>query len=93
VADSTLIDLVGSVAATLTTLAFLPQVIKTLKTRRTRDISTAMWSLFCAGVALWLVYGLLLGAWPLIIANSLTLLLAGTVLTLKLANRRHEDGQ
>ncbi|CAA7614201.1 SemiSWEET transporter [Magnetospirillum sp. UT-4] len=83
-------DLVGSVAATLTTLAFVPQVAKTLKTRSTRDISTAMWSLFSAGVALWLVYGLILGAWPIIIANILTLAMSLTVLAIKLANRGRE---
>ncbi|OAN48436.1 hypothetical protein A6A05_15260 [Magnetospirillum moscoviense] len=87
----TLIDVVGTIAATLTTIAFLPQVIKTLRTRRTRDISTSMWSLFSAGVALWLVYGLLLMAWPIIIANILTLVLAGIVLGIKLSNRGKED--
>lgn len=85
-----LADWVGSVAATLTTLAFVPQVVKTLRTRQTRDISTAMWSMFCAGVALWLAYGVLLGAWPIIVANALTLVLAGTVLAIKLANRGRE---
>jgi MtN3 and saliva related transmembrane protein len=83
-------DLVGSVAACLTTLAFVPQVVKTLKTRHTRDISLAMWVLFCLGVALWLVYGLLLVAWPIIFANAATLVLAGTVLGIKLANRDRE---
>ncbi|MBF0325635.1 MAG: SemiSWEET transporter [Alphaproteobacteria bacterium] len=87
----TLIDVVGTIAATLTTIAFLPQVIKTWRTRRTRDISTSMWSLFSAGVALWLVYGLLLTAWPIIIANILTLVLAGIVLGIKLSNRGKED--
>ncbi|CAA7614437.1 conserved membrane hypothetical protein [Magnetospirillum sp. LM-5] len=87
----TLIDVVGTIAATLTTIAFLPQVTKTLRTRRTRDISTSMWTLFSAGVALWLVYGLLLMAWPLIIANVLTLVLAGIVLGIKLSNRGKED--
>lgn len=87
----TLIDVVGTLAATLTTIAFLPQVIKTLRTRRTRDISTSMWTLFSAGVALWLVYGLLLTAWPIIVANLLTLVLAGIVLGVKLSNRGKED--
>jgi MtN3 and saliva related transmembrane protein len=81
---------VGSIAAALTTIAFVPQVVKTLRTRQTRDISTAMWSLFCAGVGLWLVYGLLLGAWPIILANAATLVLAGTVLVVKLRNRGKE---
>lgn len=88
-----LTDAVGAVAATLTTLAFLPQVVKTLKTRRTRDISTSMWSMFCAGVALWLAYGLMMGAWPLIAANLLTLILAGIILGVKLANRGRDGGE
>ena len=86
-----LTDIIGTVAATLTTASFLPQVVKTLKTRRTRDISTAMWSAFCAGVALWTVYGVLLGQWPIIVANVLTLALASTVLAVKLSNRGKED--
>jgi MtN3 and saliva related transmembrane protein len=85
-----LVDLVGSTAAALTTLAFVPQVVKTVRTRHTRDISAAMWALFCAGVALWLVYGVLMAAWPIIIANAATLCLAGTVLVIKLANRGKE---
>ncbi len=88
-----LTDAVGAVAAALTTLAFLPQVVKTLKTRRTRDISTSMWSMFCAGVALWLAYGLMMGAWPLIAANLLTLVLAGIILGVKLANRGRDGGE
>jgi MtN3 and saliva related transmembrane protein len=93
VADMGLTDAVGAVAAALTTLAFLPQVVKTLKTRRTRDISTSMWSMFCAGVALWLAYGLMMGAWPLIAANLLTLVLAGIILGVKLANRGRDGGE
>ena len=85
-----LVDLVGSLAAALTTVAFVPQAIKTVRTRHTRDISAAMWLLFSAGVALWLVYGVMMGAWPIIVANAVTLGLAGTVLAVKLANRGKE---
>ncbi|HLO75145.1 MAG TPA: SemiSWEET transporter [Magnetospirillum sp.] len=81
---------VGAIAATLTTLAFVPQVVKTLKTRHTRDISLSMWVLFSAGVALWLVYGLLMAAWPVIAANAATLVLALIVLGVKLSNRGRE---
>lgn len=77
-------DLTGTLAATLTTVSFIPQVWQVLKTRHTADISLAMYGLFTAGVALWLVYGLMLSAWPIIIANSITLLLAGMVLVMKL---------
>lgn len=81
---------VGSTAALLTTLAFVPQVVKTLKTRHTRDISLSMWVLFSAGVALWLAYGILLMAWPVIAANAATLVLSLIVLAVKLANRGKE---
>lgn len=87
----TWLDVIGAIAGGLTTLAFVPQVVKTLRTRQTRDISTAMWTLFCAGVALWLVYGVILGAWPIIVANLLTLVLAGMVLAVKLANRKRDQ--
>ena len=79
-----LIDLIGSVAAVLTTVSFVPQVWHSLKTRDVSGISLGMYSVFTVGVALWLVYGLLLWSWPLIIANSITLALAATILGLKL---------
>ncbi len=75
---------VGSTAATLTTVAFVPQVWQVWRTRHTQDISLGMYATFTCGVAMWLAYGLLLGAWPIIIANSITLLLAGAVLVMKL---------
>jgi MtN3 and saliva related transmembrane protein len=78
------IDWVGSAAATLTTTAFIPQALKVWHTRHTADISLGMYAMFTLGVALWLAYGILLGAWPIVIANSITLLLAGTVLVMKL---------
>lgn len=77
-------DLIGSFAATLTTTAFIPQAWQVWRTRHTADISLGMYLLFTAGVALWLGYGILLAAWPIIIANCITLLLAGMVLIMKL---------
>jgi MtN3 and saliva related transmembrane protein len=77
-------DIVGTVAATLTTLSFLPQAWLTLRTRDVSGISLSMYSVFTVGVSLWLVYGFLLGAWPVIIANAVTLGLAITILTLKI---------
>jgi MtN3 and saliva related transmembrane protein len=74
---------IGGFAATLTTGSFIPQVLRVWQTRHTQDISLLMYTFFTLGVALWLVYGILLDAWPIIIANSITLLLAGTVLVLK----------
>jgi MtN3 and saliva related transmembrane protein len=77
-------DTIGSLAATLTTISFVPQVWKVWHTRHTADISLAMYSFFTMGISLWLVYGILLVSWPIIIANSITVLLAGTVLVMKL---------
>ena len=77
-------DSIGSVAASLTTLSFVPQVWQVWKTRQTQAISLGMYSLFSLGVALWLVYGILLMSWPIIIANSITVVLAGAVLVMKL---------
>ncbi len=74
----------GLAAATLTTAAFLPQVITTWRTRKTRDSSLGMFSVLCAGICLWLVYGILRSDLPLILANAVTLVLAGTILVLKL---------
>ena len=79
-------DWVGYAAAVLATGAFLPQVIKTLRTGETRDISLGMYLLFCSGVALWLVYGLMINATPVILANAITLILSGAILVMKLKN-------
>ena len=78
------VELVGSVAAFFTTIAFVPQVIQTWKSTHARDLSLGMFSLFTTGVLLWLVYGLLIESWPIIIANSITAMLAGTILYFKL---------
>ena len=78
------IDLIGYLAAGLTTASFVPQAWHTFKTRDVRGISLGMYSLFTAGIALWLVYGLLLGAWPIVVANVITLVLAAAILLMKL---------
>ena len=78
------IDLLGTLAATLTTLSFLPQALHTLRTRDVSGISLAMYSAFTLGVALWLAYGVMLGEWPIIIANAFTLALASIILIIKL---------
>jgi MtN3 and saliva related transmembrane protein len=77
-------DLIGYIAACLTTLSFLPQALHTFRTRDVKGISLGMYALFTTGVALWLVYGLMLMAWPLIVANFITLLLALAILVMKL---------
>jgi len=74
----------GSLAGTLTTVAFLPQAIKTWKTRSARDISLGMFTLFAAGVFLWIVYGIGIGSVPVIIANTITFVLAVTILVFKI---------
>jgi len=75
---------IGLLAATLTTIAFLPQVIKTWKTRKTEDISLITFSILFIGVFLWLVYGLIIKDLPLIVANGTTLILVFIILVFKL---------
>ena len=82
-----LIDIVGTLAAILTTASFVPQAWYTFRTRDVRGISWGMYSVFTAGVACWLVYGLLLSAWPIVIANCITLALAAAILAMKLRYR------
>ncbi len=78
------IQTIGIVAAICTTGAFLPQAIKTFKTKDTKGISLLMYSFSTLGIFLWLVYGLLLHDTPLILANSITVLLCGSILVLKI---------
>ena len=77
-------DWIGSIAATLTTTAFIPQAWQVWRTRHTKDISLGMYAIFTCGVALWAIYGMMIGSWPVIIANCITLLLAGAVLVMKI---------
>jgi MtN3 and saliva related transmembrane protein len=81
-------DLLGYLAASLTTVSFVPQAWLTYRTRDVRGISLGMYSVFTLGVALWLAYGLALGAWPLIAANAVTLALAVAILGMKIAIER-----
>jgi MtN3 and saliva related transmembrane protein len=80
----TLIDIVGALAAFLTTVSFLPQAWLSFKTRDVSGVSLGMYSAFTLGVALWLAYGWLLSAWPIVIANVITLALAVAILVMKL---------
>jgi MtN3 and saliva related transmembrane protein len=77
-------DWLGSLAALLTTAAFVPQAWLTFRTRDVSGISLGMYGVFTLGVLLWLVYGVLLKAWPLILANLLTLMLAAGILLMKI---------
>lgn len=74
----------GITAACLTTAAFLPQVIKARQTKHTKDLSIGMYIAFNIGIALWVIYGVLMHAVPVIIANTLTLILSGYLLLLKI---------
>src|SRR6185312_13450600 len=74
----------GYAAAALTTGSFIPQAIMTIRTRDTRGISRGMYAMFTLGVVLWLTYGVVIGSLPMIAANTVTLLLAATILALKL---------
>ena len=77
------IQLVGIVAGLLTTVAFVPQVLKTWRSRSAKDLSLGMFSLFCAGVILWLIYGMATSNLPIILANGFTLMLSLTLLYFK----------
>ena len=83
-------DVFGSLAACLTTVSFLPQAWHSFRTRDVSGVSLGMYSLFTAGVALWLVYGLLLRAWPIVVANAITLALALAILWMKLVYGRRD---
>ena len=75
---------IGALASVLTTISFVPQVWRVWKTRSTHDLSLIMYLIFTTGVALWLVYGVMIGSWPIIVGNAITVVLAGIVLAMKL---------
>jgi MtN3 and saliva related transmembrane protein len=80
-------DLVGYIAAFLTTLAFVPQAHQSWKTRDLSGVSLPMYSLFSLGVFSWLIYGVMINSWPIVMANSITLVLACVVLYLKMKHK------
>lgn len=77
-------DFIGYIAASLTTFSFLPQALHTFRTRDVSGISLGMYSTFTLGIAMWLAYGLMIQAWPVVAANAITLLLASAILIMKL---------
>ncbi len=81
------LDLIGYLAAFLTTSAFIPQAWLTWKRKRAEGVSLGMYSIMVSGVSCWLLYGIMLGALPIIIANTVTLLLAIFILVMKLVYR------
>lgn len=90
--DGVAVMLLGLVAACCTTLAFVPQVIKTLRTRSIGDLSLGMFSVMVTGIVLWLLHALIRSDLPLAVANGVTLVLAGTILVLKLRHGLTAEG-
>ena len=79
-----LFDIIGYLAAILTTISFVPQALQIIKTKDTKGISLPMYILFTLGVFLWLVYGICTKSYPVIVANFITLVLASIILTFKI---------
>jgi MtN3 and saliva related transmembrane protein len=79
-------EIIGYLAATLTTGSFVPQAVLTIKTRDTESLSLGMYGTFTLGVLCWLIYGIYLGDKAIIIANTITLLLAASILSFKIYN-------
>ncbi|HBG46710.1 MAG TPA: hypothetical protein DDW94_06930 [Deltaproteobacteria bacterium] len=78
------ITLLGLLGGTLTTASFFPQVVKTWKTRSTKDVSLVMFLLLSVGIFIWIVYGIKIGSLPVVVANSISLVFSLIILTLKL---------
>ena len=78
------IEYIGFIAGFCTTIAFIPQLINIIKTRSTKDISLLMYIIFCTGLVLWIIYGYLNHSYPIITSNTITLLLAVIIITMKL---------
>jgi MtN3 and saliva related transmembrane protein len=85
-------DLIGLLAGALTTIAFIPQLLKIYATKSGKDVSARMFVIFSIGVTLWLVYGLLIRSAPIVIANLLTLVLALAIICMKIRYARRETG-
>lgn len=83
-----IIEIIGSVAAVLTTVSFIPQAWQTFKTKDVSGISLPMYSMFTTGVLLWLVYSIALQSWPMIVSNCITAPVALAILSMKLRYRK-----
>ena len=79
-----MIEILGYISATITTIAFLPQIIKTFKTKSAKDVSVGMFVLFTTGVFLWIIYGILTNTMPVLIANAVIFCLSLTQIVLKI---------
>ncbi len=91
--DATLTHWLGYTAAALTTASFVPQAWLIFRTRNVSGVSLTMYSTFTLGIAMWLAYGVLLGAWPIVIANVITLVLASAILVMKVMHHEKSPPQ
>ncbi len=82
--ETIMIEILGYISATITTIAFLPQIIKTFKTKSAKDVSVGMFVLFTTGVFLWIIYGILTNTMPVLIANAVIFCLSLTQIVLKI---------
>lgn len=80
-------SIIGFLAATLTTAAYIPQAIKAIKTKQTKDISLWMYVMMTIGILLWLLYGIFNNDWPIILANCVTILLVIPILIIKIVHK------
>ena len=85
------VTLLGTVAGIASTSSFVPQVVKVVRTRDTASISAAMYAVTVTAFALWVTYGVLIGAWPVIVSNAVSLMLSGFILVMKLLPRRGKE--
>ncbi|MBV9045124.1 MAG: SemiSWEET transporter [Alphaproteobacteria bacterium] len=85
------ITIIGTIAAICSTVSFAPQAWQVIKTRKTKDISAAMYAFTVTGFLAWTTYGVLLEQWPLIVANSICLALSGFILAMKLLPQRDKN--
>lgn len=88
--DAFYMEAVGVLAGCCTTGSFLPQALRTFRTKSVNDISLTMYVVLCTGVALWIAYGLLIGSFAVLVANCVTFVLAGSVLVMKLRYRNRD---
>jgi MtN3 and saliva related transmembrane protein len=84
----TLADLMGYIAAIGTTGAFIPQAVKVFKTKKTEDLSRETYILLCAGILLWIVYGVMIVSLPIIIANGVTFLMTFYILVMIIKQKK-----
>lgn len=83
-----ILDVVGIIAGTITTISFMPQVIKAWKSKSVKDISLGMYTLFSVGIIFWILYGFMVNSIPIIAANSATLALTGVIIFLKIKHNK-----